>query len=79
YGDVRLSGVLGIALGWLGWPHVVIGLYAAFVVGAVLGIALAAVRIVDRKAYPFGPFLLVGTWFGVLFGSPVAAWMGWTS
>ncbi len=66
YGDVRLSGVLGMALGWLGSQAVVVGTYAAFLLGAVVGGALALARVVDRRGYPFGPFMLVGAFLGVL-------------
>jgi leader peptidase (prepilin peptidase) / N-methyltransferase len=74
YGDVRLSGVLGIALGWLGWPELIIGVYAGFVLGALGGGGLALLRVVDRKRYPFGPFMLVGAVVGVLVGPPLSAW-----
>lgn len=74
YGDVRLSGVLGIALGYLGWGELLVGVYAGFVVGALGGLGLSALRIVDRKAYPFGPFMLVGAVIGVVLGPYVAAW-----
>lgn len=68
YGDVRLSGILATALGWLGWSHVLVGMYAAFVLGAVIGGLLALAKVVDRRGYPFGPFLILGTWLGVLLG-----------
>lgn len=74
YGDVRLSGVLGIALGYLGWGELLTGVYAAFLIGGVGGFLLSALRIVDRKAYPFGPFMLVGALVGVLAGPALAAW-----
>jgi leader peptidase (prepilin peptidase) / N-methyltransferase len=74
YGDVRLSGVLGIALGYLGWSELLTGVYAGFLVGGVGGLLLSALRIVDRKSYPFGPFMLVGAVVGVLAGPYVAAW-----
>ena len=76
YGDVRLSGVLGIALGYLGWAELLTGVYAGFLIGGVGGLLLSALRIVDRKAYPFGPFMLVGALVGVLAGPYVAAWYG---
>jgi leader peptidase (prepilin peptidase)/N-methyltransferase len=76
YGDVRLSGVLGIALGYLGWAELLTGIYAGFVVGGFGGLLLSALRIVDRKAYPFGPFMLVGAVLGVLLGPAIAAWYG---
>ena len=71
YGDVRLAGVLGIALGYLGWGELLLGVYAGFVLGAVVGTLLSLLRLVDRKAYPFGPFMLLGAWVGVLFGPGV--------
>ncbi len=76
YGDVRLSGVLGMALAWEGWPQLVIGLYAAFILGGIIGALLSAFKIVDRKGYPFGPFLLFGAWFAVVIGPSVTAWWG---
>lgn len=74
YGDVRLSGVLGIALGYLGWAELLTGVYAGFLVGGVGGLLLSLLRVVDRKAYPFGPFMLVGALVGVVIGPYVAGW-----
>ncbi|MDQ3423946.1 MAG: A24 family peptidase [Actinomycetota bacterium] len=74
YGDVRLSGILGTALGWLGWAELVVGVYAGFVLGAVGGGVLALLRVVDRKRYPFGPFMLLGALVGVLVGPTFGAW-----
>jgi leader peptidase (prepilin peptidase) / N-methyltransferase len=74
YGDVRLSGILGIALGYLGWAELLTGVYAGFLLGGVSGLLLSLLRIVDRKAYPFGPFMLLGALVGVLAGPYVAAW-----
>ena len=74
YGDVRLSGVLGIALGYLGWGELLVGVYAGFIVGGVGGLLLSLLRIVDRKAYPFGPFMLLGAVVGVVTGEWVADW-----
>lgn len=74
YGDVRLSGLLGLALGYLGWAEVLVGMYAGFLVGGVVGALLAAVKIVDRKRYPFGPFMLIGAVAGVVWGTAFAEW-----
>ena len=76
YGDVRLAGVLGMALAWQGWTELVIGLYAAFVFGGIIGGVLSALKIVDRKGYPFGPFLMFGAWFAVVIGPTVTDWLG---
>ncbi|MDP3968354.1 MAG: A24 family peptidase [Nocardioides sp.] len=72
YGDVRLAGVLGMALGAVGWIELVVGMYAGFLVGGVLGLVLSVLRVVDRKAYPFGPFMLAGAVLGVALGPWVA-------
>src|SRR6185436_20691986 len=37
FGDVRLSFVLGMFLGWLGWMQVFGGLFLGFLLGAVIG------------------------------------------
>ena len=66
YGDVRLSGVLGMALGYLGVGATVVGVYAGFLLGAVIGGVLALAGVVDRRGYPFGPFMLAGAFLGVL-------------
>src|SRR5438445_210225 len=58
FGDVRLSFILGLYLGWLGAGHVALGLFLGFLLGSVAGIALVIVRRRSRKeAIPFGPFL----------------------
>ena len=75
YGDVRLSGILGIALGYLGWPELVVGIYGGFLLGGVLGGVLSLMRRVDRKGYPFGPFMLLGALVGVVAGRPVIDWL----
>lgn len=74
-GDVKLAGVLGIALGWIGWGAVIVGAFAAFLIGGVAGIALMLTRRATRKtAVPFGPFMVVGAWLGIIVGEPVARW-----
>jgi leader peptidase (prepilin peptidase)/N-methyltransferase len=75
FGDVRLSFLLGLALGWLGWGEVAGGLFAGFLYGAVVGVALIAVRVRGRKQQiPFGPFLAAGAITFVLFGEPLVDW-----
>ncbi|WP_051552054.1 prepilin peptidase [Nocardioides sp. URHA0020] len=75
YGDVRLSAVVGFVLGYLGWAALLIGVYGAFLVFSLLGVARALVRR-DRSALrtplPFGPFLLGGGLLGIVLGS--ATW-----
>lgn len=61
FGDVKLAGVLGMYLGYLGWSHVFAGTFAAFLLGGLWSIALLASRRGTLKsAIPFGPFMLAG-------------------
>lgn len=71
YGDVRLSGVLGIALGFLGWSQLLTGVYAGFLIGGVGGGLLAAFKVFGRQSFPFGPFMLLGALVGILWGVPI--------
>lgn len=60
-GDVKLAGVLGMYLGFLGWGHVVAGAAAGFVLGGLWGVALiASGRGTAKTHIPFGPFMLSG-------------------
>lgn len=77
FGDVRLSALLGIFLGYLGWGYVFFGLFAGFCYGAVVGLSLmAAGRHRRRQPIPFGPFLVAGALTFVLAGAPVLDWYG---
>ncbi|MFE4228246.1 prepilin peptidase [Arthrobacter sp. NPDC056886] len=62
FGDVKLAGVLGMYLGFLGWGHVMAGTFAAFVLGGLWSLGLLAARRGNlQSAIPFGPFMLAGT------------------
>jgi leader peptidase (prepilin peptidase)/N-methyltransferase len=61
FGDVKLAGVLGMYLGFLGWMHVFAGTFAAFLLGGLWSLGLLAVRRGTLKSnIPFGPFMLAG-------------------
>jgi leader peptidase (prepilin peptidase)/N-methyltransferase len=75
FGDVRLSFVLGLALGYLGALDVPFGLFLGFAYGAVVGVALLATGKRGRRQHiPFGPFLAAGTMTIVLVGGPILDW-----
>ena len=74
-GDVKLAGVIGIYLGWLGWGALAVGAFAAFLYGGVFGIALMLLRRAGRKtAIPFGPWMILGAWTGIFAGEAVGEW-----
>ncbi len=67
FGDVKLAGLLGGALGWLGAPVVLTG----FMVGMTLAGMWALLLLVTRRAslrahIAYGPFLLAGAFVAVL-------------
>jgi leader peptidase (prepilin peptidase) / N-methyltransferase len=76
-GDVRLGGVIGLVVGWLGWtaeqpiagPLTVVfqAAMAAGLLGLVAGLALRLLR-GDNRAYPFGPWLSAGAFVTILVG-----------
>jgi leader peptidase (prepilin peptidase)/N-methyltransferase len=72
-GDVKLAGVLGLYLGWLGWGQLAVGAFAAFAVGGVVSIAIVVIKDAGRKTrIPFGPFMLIGAVIGIYAGHPLA-------
>jgi leader peptidase (prepilin peptidase)/N-methyltransferase len=68
-GDVKLAGMAGLFLGWLGWGPLAVGWLAAFLLGGLWGVALIAAGKANRRtAVPFGPWILAGAWVGVWVG-----------
>jgi leader peptidase (prepilin peptidase)/N-methyltransferase len=68
-GDVKLSFVIGLALGWLGWNQLLGGFLIAFMISAAVALALVASRRLTRKdAMAFGPFLALGTLVMLIVG-----------
>jgi leader peptidase (prepilin peptidase) / N-methyltransferase len=61
YGDVKLLGLLGLVLGWVGWGALLAGVFLGLLTGAAVSLVLLATgRAGWRTALPFGPPLLVG-------------------
>nr|WP_111719640.1 A24 family peptidase [Homoserinimonas sp. OAct 916] len=72
FGDVKLAGVLGLYLGWLGWGPLAVGAFSAFLLGGFFSLALLLARRADRKSgIPFGPWMLAGAWLGIFFGESI--------
>ncbi len=68
-GDIKLAGVAGLALGWLGWPILITGAALGFVLSALASLVLlAARRVTLHSAICFGPFMLGGTLLAMLAG-----------
>jgi len=72
FGDVKLAGVLGAALGWFGWGSLLVGSFAAFLLGGVLSVFLLLLGKAKRgTGIPFGPWMILGAAIGVLWGQQI--------
>jgi leader peptidase (prepilin peptidase) / N-methyltransferase len=69
FGDVRLSFIIGLALGWLGPLQLLLGLFLANALAAVFGIALMVTGRMKRGGHlPLGVFLAAGAAITVYAG-----------
>lgn len=71
-GDVKLVLPLGLLLGW---PQAVLGIFLAFILGAIISLLLLAVH---KKRFgqtiPFGPFLVLGAVIALVAGNELIGW-----
>jgi leader peptidase (prepilin peptidase)/N-methyltransferase len=73
FGDVKLAGVLGMYLAYLGFGELVVGAFLGFLFGGVLGGGLMMLGRAGRKTkIPFGPFMLLGAFAAILWGGALA-------
>lgn len=66
-GDVSLGPLLGMYVGWIGFDRVFVALLAGFILGGIFAIGLVTLGRATRRTFiAFGPFLIVGSFIGVL-------------
>lgn len=71
-GDVKYGVFMGL---FLGWPNILAGLFVSYIVGAVVGIIMMALKKKGLKSeIPFGPFLIIGTIAAFFWGSEIIKW-----
>lgn len=71
-GDVKLAFLMGL---FLGFPNLLVALFLAFLIGAIIGIGLIITGKKTLKSeVPFGPFLISGTFLALFWGEKIFAW-----
>lgn len=71
-GDVKLAGIIGAVLGFLSYPALLVGTFAAFVLGSVIGlVVIAARRSQDGHLVPFGPAMIAGALVALFATAPL--------
>jgi len=69
FGDVKLAVFMGL---FLGWPKIIIALYIAFIVGAIVGVVgIFFKKITKKSKIAFGPFLILGTIVTWIWGNQI--------
>ena len=73
FGDVKLAGLVGGLLAYVAYPVLLVGMAAAFLLGALIGVAASMRGRATRKtAVPFGPFMVAGALAALFVGAPLA-------
>lgn len=71
-GDVKLAFLIGL---FLGFSNILIALFFAFLIGAIIGVGLIlAKRKTLKSEVPFGPFLVTGTFIALFWGPTIIDW-----
>ena len=71
-GDIRMGALIGFMLGL---EHGLVALFIAYVLGAIVGVAMMASGKATRKTpVPFGSFLAVATVIVLFIGQPLIDW-----
>jgi len=75
YGDVKLGFLLGVFAAYPAWEVLTVAVLAAFLLGGLISLVLIVSRLRSRKdAIPFGPYLVVGAYLALAWGSRIADW-----
>ena len=78
FGDVNLSGVLGLMLGW---PVILVGLVVTVFIAGFVSLIYILLKVITRKyeafmALPYGPFLVLGAVILIYFRDLVLSLIG---
>ncbi len=69
FGDVKFVIFMGL---FLGFPNIIPGLFISFLLGAIIGLILIAIKKKKiKQQIPFGPFLIIGTLTAYFYGAKI--------
>jgi leader peptidase (prepilin peptidase)/N-methyltransferase len=72
FGDVRLAGLIGLTVGYLGLLQAYVSFLTGFVLGLLLGLVLMIGSPSGRKTrIPFAPALCIGAAIAIVWGNPL--------
>jgi len=72
WGDPKLVLFMGLLLGF---PKIILALFLAFLIGAIMGIGLIiSGKKTLKSEVPFGPFLVIGTFVALFWGGILIDW-----
>lgn len=72
FADIKLMAPLGLVLGW---PKIMVALFFAFTIGALIGICLVKFAKKGWKdPIAFGPFLIIGFYIALFWGDRILGW-----
>jgi prepilin signal peptidase PulO-like enzyme (type II secretory pathway) len=75
-GDVKLAALIGVIVGF---PLIIEALVLGVLCGGVISAVLLITRVRSmRDPIPYGPFLIVGGWVTMLWGTEIAYWFLYT-
>lgn len=68
-GDIKLAFLMGL---FLGWPKIIVAIFLAVFLGAIIGIGLIiSGKKTLKSEVPFGPFLVTGTFLALFWGGKI--------
>lgn len=68
-GDVKLTGVLGLVVGWHGWQAAAVALGTAVIANGLIAAAVLLVTRDRKREVPFGPALIAGAAVALMLGA----------
>jgi leader peptidase (prepilin peptidase)/N-methyltransferase len=79
FGDIILSGVLGLLLGW---PGIIVGLILTILIAGIVSFVYLILALMTRRyrfdmAIPYGPFLISGAILLLFFSDFVLRYLIW--